>query len=217
MNAVPLRVTIADDHPPTRAGLRLALEGHGFTVVAESGDAASAVREAIRARPDVCLLDVHMPGDGIEAALRIARQLPETTVVMITVSTDDADLVLALQAGAAGYVLKETDPTLLPGLIHAIVGGEAALPHALLERLLERLRAGEETEHRPVRRRDSDLTSREWEVLECLRQGLTTQEIADRLFLSSTTVRRHIGSVVRKLGVADRAAAVRAAESVHEI
>ena len=101
---------MADDHPPTLAGVRLTLEAHGFHVCAECADASSAVAAAERHRPDVCVLDVRMPGDGIAAAGRIARAHPDVAVVMLTVSREDTDLFEALRAGASGYVLKDSDP-----------------------------------------------------------------------------------------------------------
>ena len=109
-----IRVLIADDHPPTRAGVRMALEAGGFEVCAESGDAQSAVEAALRERPEVCLLDIHMPGDGIHAAEAISHELPDAAVVMLTVSRADADLFDALCAGASGYLLKDMDPARLP-------------------------------------------------------------------------------------------------------
>ena len=112
-------VLIADDHPATRAGVRLALERGGFVVCAEVPDGPSAIEAALRERPDVCLLDINMPGNGIEATKAIVRQLPETAVVMLTVSRSDADLFDALRAGASGYLLKDTDPARLPHALRA--------------------------------------------------------------------------------------------------
>jgi DNA-binding NarL/FixJ family response regulator len=214
----PLRVVIADDHVPTRAGVRLALEGEGFTVVGDAGDAMGAVELTLREEPDLCLFDIGMPGDGIEAARAVTEALPHTRVVMLTVSRSDADLFAALKAGASGYVLKDTDPTLLPGLLRNILAGEAALPQTMLARLVDEFRAREDGSMRPlVRPRDTDLTSREWEVLDCLRDGLTTAETAKRLFISETTVRRHVSSILRKLRVPDREAALRLLRTVQEI
>jgi DNA-binding NarL/FixJ family response regulator len=122
------RVLIADDHPPTRAGVRLALERAGFIICAEAWTAARAVELAMQEQPDVCLLDVHMPGGGIAAAGAIAERVPATSIVMLTVSQEDEDLFNALRAGASGYLLKTTDPGRLPHALEGVLRGEAALP-----------------------------------------------------------------------------------------
>jgi len=204
------RVLVADDHPPTRALVREALEGHGFVVVAEAGDATAAVAAARRERPDICLLDVRMPGGGIRATIEIVSAVPDTTVVIYTVSQTDADLFDALRAGASGYLLKYTDPARLPIALQGVLRGEAALPRTLVARLIEEFRQRERRRRLPLRgRRGVDLTSREWEVLELMRQGLTTAQMAERLYVSQVTIRTHISSILRKLGVPDRAAAIR--------
>lgn len=201
---------VADDHEATRAGIRLAVEGHGFTVCATAGDAAGAVAAALRERPQVCLLDVHMPGSGIAAARQIASALPETAVVMLTVSRDDADLFAALRAGACGYLLKDIDSERLPNALQGVLEGEAALPRTLVARLVDEFRRRGTRRVRLVGERGPVLTEREWEVLEHLRAGATTAEIAAELGISPTTVRRHVSGILRKLRVPDRAAAVRA-------
>jgi DNA-binding NarL/FixJ family response regulator len=205
-----LRVVIADDHPPTLAGVRAALEGHGFRVAAEARDAPGAVDAALRERPEVCLLDIHMPGSGIAACAEISSELPATRVVMLTVSQNDGDLFAALQAGAAGYLLKGMDPARLPAALQGVLDGEAALPRRLVAKLVDEFRArGRHGRVGLVRRTEHDLTSREWEVLDLLDEGLKTRDIAARLFISETTVRRHVSSVLKKLQVEDRNAAVR--------
>ncbi|HVE67458.1 MAG TPA: response regulator transcription factor [Solirubrobacteraceae bacterium] len=202
-------VVIADDHVPIRQGIRAALEEGGFRVCAEVADGGAAVEAAVREQPDLCLLDVHMPRSGIWAAGEIVRLVPECAVVMLTVSRNDEDLFDALRAGASGYLLKDTDPARLPHALRGVLAGEAALPRSLVARVLEELR--EQGRHRRVpllAARGIRLTSREWEVLELMRDGLTTAQIADRLFISPVTVRRHISSVLAKLDVPDRQAAL---------
>jgi DNA-binding NarL/FixJ family response regulator len=207
------RVVVADDHPALRASVRLALEGHGFTVCAEAANAADTVEAALRERPELCLIDVHMPGNGIRAAAEIASSLPDTAVVMLTVSHNDADLFDALRAGASGYLLKDIDPGRLPLALQGVLEGEAALPRTLVARLVDEFRQRERRRRLPLlKERGAELTSREWEILELLGEGLTTAEIAERLFLARVTVRRHVGSVLKKLKVADRKAAVRLLE-----
>jgi DNA-binding NarL/FixJ family response regulator len=205
---VSRRVLIADDHLPTRAGIRAALEDHGFEVVAETGTASAAVEAASRERPDICLLDIHMPGNGIAAAAQIGAALPGTAIVMLTVSTTDEDLFDALKAGASGYLLKDIDPGRLPKALEGVLDGEAALPRRLAARLIDEFRRREH-QRSPLRERGVGLTAREWEVLELLQQGLKTGEIASRLFISRGTVRTHIAATVKKLRVPDRDGAVR--------
>ena len=203
----PLTVVVADDHAPTRAGVQSSLEGRGFSVVAAVGNAHAAVEATLDARPDVCVLDVHMPGNGIAAAAEIGRELPDVAVVMLTVSGDDEDLFAALKAGASGYLLKDMDPDRLPDALRGVVAGEAALPRTLVARLVHEFRAAERRPSLPiVRRRGARLTSREWEVLELLREQLPTSGIAERLSVSPVTVRRHVSSILAKLRVPDRRA-----------
>ena len=202
-----LTVLVADDHAPTRAGVRDALGDDGFTVVAEAAGADAAVELALRERPDVCLLDIHMPGGGIAAAARITEELPEIVVVMLTVSREDEDLFAALRAGAAGYLLKDMDPARLAPALRGVVAGEAAVPRTLVARVVEEFRSSERRPSLPlVRRRGARFTPRESEVIELLRERLTTAEIAHRLGLSAVTVRRHISSILAKLQVPDRRA-----------
>ena len=201
------RVVVADDHPPTRMGVRLALEEDGFIVSAEEDTGPGAVAAALRDPPDVCLLDVDMPGGGIEAAAAIRSQLPETQVVMLSAAENDDDLFAALEVGASGYLLKEMNPARLGRALQGVLRGEAALPRALTARLIEEFR-GRARQTSFIRRSEKDLTSREWEVLDCLREGLSTRRIAKRLFITETTVRRHVGSILRKLDVPSREAAV---------
>jgi len=200
-----LTVLVTDDHAPTRAGVRAVLAEDSFEVVAEAATADAAVAAALHARPDVCVLDIHMPGGGIAAAARISERLPDTVVVMLTVSREDEDLFAALRAGAAGYLLKDMDPARLAPALRGVLAGEAALPRTLVARVVEEFRTAERRPSLPlVRRRGARLTSREWEVLELLRELRTTAEIAHRLGLSAVTVRRHIASILAKLRVPDR-------------
>ena len=203
-------VLVADDHAPTRGVIRSALERGGFDVCAEAVDAPSSVTLARALRPHVALLDIHMPGNGISAAAEISEHLPHTTVVMLTVSSADGDLFAALRAGAAGYLLKDTDPARLPLALNGVLEGEAALPRALVTRVIEEFRSGGHRPRLSVRgRRPARLSTREWEVLECLDEGMTTAEIAERLFISKVTVRTHVSTILRKLHVPDRAGALR--------
>jgi DNA-binding NarL/FixJ family response regulator len=208
------RVLVADDHPATRAGVRAALEAAGFEVCCEAADAERAVEGALRERPDVCLLDINMPGNGIAAAGRIRRQLPETAVVMLTVSSEDEDLFDALRAGASGYLLKDIDPARLPHALRGVLDGEAALPRTLVARVLEEFRGRGDRKLTLRGRRTATLTAREWDVLELMREGLSTAAIAERLFVEPVTVRTHVSAILRKLQVADRKSALKLLERV---
>ena len=203
-----IRVLVADDHAPTREDIRQALEEEDFAVCAEASDAPSAVESALRKRPDICLLDIRMPGSGIAAAWEITSRLPQTKVVMLTVSRDDDDLFAALRAGASGYLLKDVGPGELPAALRRVREGEVAMTPALVLRVVEEFRDRGSRRRQPLLRRHpgEDLTSREWQVLELLRQGLSTAEIAERLTLSHATVRSHVAAILRKLRVSDRQA-----------
>jgi DNA-binding NarL/FixJ family response regulator len=208
----PVRVVIADDHAPTREDVRIALEEDSrFVVVAEAPDAFGAIEAAVREQPELCLLDVHMPGGGAKATWEISARLPQTKIVMLTVSRDDTDLFAALQAGAAGYLLKDMDPARLPHALADVLEGRAALPRALVARLIDEFR------DRGPRRRSvvagddpaSRLTSREWQVLDLMRQDMSNSQIARRLSLSPVTVRTHVNSILKKTGAPDREALLR--------
>jgi DNA-binding NarL/FixJ family response regulator len=195
---------VAGDHPAMREGVSAALRAGGLTVCAEAADAEAAIELALRKRPDVCMLDIDMAGGGIRAAAEIARGLPGCAIVMLTVSTEDADLFAALRAGATGYVLKDTDPSELPEAARSVIAGEAVIPRFLVARMVEEFRS------RPRRRLtlpetgEVELTKREWEVLELLRAGNSTAEIAYALSVKDVTVRRHVSHLMKKLGVQDR-------------
>lgn len=208
--AARVRVLIADDHLPTRERLRLRLEDAGFTVCGSVADATAAVRGADACKPDLCILDIYMPGGGIRAAQQIAAVAPAAVIVMLTVSQNDSDLFDALQAGATGYILKDRDLSDMPSLLWRALEGEALLSGALAARLVDEFR------ERGRRKRvlaeslpDALLTRREWQVLELLDQHLTTGEIAERLFVEPVTVRTHVAAILRKLRVPTREAALR--------
>ena len=205
-----IRAVIADDHPTALAGIRESVEDGGFEVCGEAAEARAAVGLALRERPDLCLLDVHMPGDGIRAAREITEALPECAVVMMSISRDDEDLFAALRAGAAGYLLKDTDPARLPHALRGVLAGEAAVPRELVARLIDEFRTRGQRRRVPLRgRRGLELSGREWEVLDLMAEGLSTAEIGRRLVLSPVTVRRHISGILKTLGTPDREAAVR--------
>lgn len=199
---------VADDHYPTRERLRSRLSAAGFRVRL-AADAESAVAAAA-AKPDLCLIDVNMPGGGIHAVAEIARLAPASVIVMLTVSRNTNDLFDALQAGASGYLLKDVPLSTLPSLLRRALDGEALLTGTLAARVVDEFRErGRRRRVLAARTPSSELTRREWQVLELLAQHLTTAEIAGRLFLESATVRTHVASILRKLQVPTRQAAIR--------
>jgi DNA-binding NarL/FixJ family response regulator len=188
--------------------VRRLLEANDFEVVAEASDAEGGIEAALREAPDLCLVEVEIPGGGITVTRQITRRLRETTVVMLTASSDRDDLIDSIRAGAAGYLLKGMDPERLQIALRGVLAGEAAIPRPLMAQLIEDL-------HTHGRRRTAigkegrtELTGREFEVLELMCDGLTNRLIADRLSISPVTVRRHSSEIVRKLGVRDREQAV---------
>ena len=200
-----IRVLVADPCASTRVGVRFGLDEDGWCICAEACDAASAVGAARREQPEVCLLDTDLPGDAIAAAEQIAAEAPGTAVVMFSNSRDGRDVLAAFEAGAAGYLLKDIDPRRLGVALRRVVDGETALPRSLVGTLVREARERERSRRLPPAH---GLTDREREVLELLREGLPTAEIAERLFVAQVTVRTHIASILRKLRVPDRRAAL---------
>jgi DNA-binding NarL/FixJ family response regulator len=208
VSAKRVTVLVADDHAPTRAGVHASLDAEGFEVVGEAASARAAVAMALELKPDVCLLDIHMPGSGIAAAEEIARTLPDCAIVMLTYSRDDDDLFDSLRAGARGYLLKDMDPDRIGPALHGVLSGEAALPRSLVAKVLQEFQGRTRRKLFVRETRPTQLTSREWEIMELLRQGLSTEDVARRLFVAPGTVRVHISSVLKKLQVPDRKSAL---------
>jgi DNA-binding NarL/FixJ family response regulator len=204
-------VLIADDHEPTRLDLRRTLEEDPrFSVCDDVADAPAAVAAALERRPDLVLLDIHMPGSGLAALWEISARVPDARVVMLTVSEEDDDLFTALRAGAVGYLLKDIDPRRLPEALHDVWRGNAAIPRQLVARMVDEFRE-RDPRRRAIATLDefrARLTSREWQVLDLLARENSTAAIAERLVLSPSAVRAHITSIVRKLNVRDRHEAV---------
>jgi DNA-binding NarL/FixJ family response regulator len=205
-----LTVLLADDQAAARVGIRRAIEPHGLRVVAQASTAAEALRMAFQQRPDVCLVAVGLPGNGIEAARMIKRAVPTTKIVMMTAARRDEDMFGALRAGADGYLLMTTSAQRLPHAILGVARGEAALPREMTARLILEFR------ERGTRRRvtlpsmeaEVEFTAREFEVVERLRKHERTSEIASELGISEVTVRRHVSSVLRKLESPNRDSAI---------
>ena len=201
----PIRMVLADAHAATLAGLRMALSGEPFEVVAEAADADAAIAAALREQPDVCVLDADMPGGAPRATAEITRQLAGAEVVVLASERDDHAMLDAVRAGAMGYLLKGMDPDRLRYAIIGVTNGEAALPRTLVARLMLEFRV---RERRRLLVGTARLTPRELDVLELMAEGASTRAIAEALGISDVTVRRHVSGVLAKLGVADRTAAV---------
>lgn len=201
-----MRVLIADDHAGLRRGLRHSLEQQAVVVCGEAANADDAVARARELRPDVVLLDVNMPGDGFRALERLREEVPEMTIVMLTVRDDQHSLLRAMRAGANGYLLKDVHPHALAGLLADASDGRTVLAPQMVAALVAYVRGAA-----GVRSRGGfnvELSDREWDVVTRLREGLTTREIADQLSVEPVTVRRHVSNVLLKLNVSTRAEAV---------
>jgi DNA-binding NarL/FixJ family response regulator len=213
-----LRAVIADDDPFARRVVKDVLERAGVIVIAEARDGRQAVELALHHLPDVVVMDVVMPGfDGVMATRQIRRQLPEQLVIMLTgAGSDDDELaLLALRAGAAGFLSKDLEIETLPRALEALRHGEAAISRRLTLSLIERLREtpGGSSGLRPVK---SPLTAREWEVIDLLKESKTTDQIADELVLSPETIRSHVKNILRKLKVRTRQDAVAMADEMRK-
>jgi len=207
-----VRLIICDDHPIMREGLRMVLkEVSGIEVVGEANDGADAVWLVQRLTPDVVIMDLRMSGmDGIEATRRIHEMSPKTAVIVFTVYDDEDLLVRAVQAGASGYLLKDSPVDLILHCIYSVMEGGLLFRTEVLAKALASL-VGKyervEMLHEPERAVVLELTPRERSVLELLVQGLSNKEIGARLAISDSTVKRHVQTITEKLGVEDRTGA----------
>jgi two-component system, NarL family, response regulator LiaR len=196
-----IRVLIADDHAIVRKGIRALLsEADGFEVVAEATDGQEAVRRAEETQPDVILMDLLMPVmDGIEATRQITGARPGARVLVLTSFAADNKVFPAIKAGAAGYLLKDSSPDELVRAIRQVHRGEPSLHPAIARKLLQEVAHPAELEPAP-----EALTGREMAVLRLVAQGLSNQEIADRIAVSEPTVRAHVSRILGKLHLASR-------------
>ncbi len=201
-----IRLLIVDDHPVVRDGLRGILEGSpDFEVVGEASNGAEAVTRALALRPDVVLMDLRMPDvDGVTAIKRLAELGVQARVLVLTTYDTDADVVPAIEAGATGYLLKDSPRSDLLRAVRAAVHGEAVLSPSVATRLLGQVR-GQTRAPAP-----EALSTRELDVLALIARGCSNRDAAVRLFISEATVKTHLLHIYAKLGVNDRAAAVAA-------
>lgn len=210
-----IRVVVVDDQAVIRAGLRTMLEHETeLTIVGEAGDAATAFEVVAAARPDVVLMDVRMPGvDGIEATRRIVADAAgrPPAVLVLTTFDDDEYVFGALQAGAAGFLLKDAGADVLVAAVRTVAAGDSLLDPAVTRRLVERWVALEESNavtDRPVPATVGTLSPREREILVGLARGRTNRELAGDLIVSEATVKTHVSNLLTKLGVRSRVQAV---------
>ena len=199
-----ITVLIADDHAPMRSMVAETLEAAGFEVCAQAANAESAIALAAEHLPDVCLLDIRMPGDGIAAARRIAATLPDTRILMLTVSAESDDVLDAVQAGADGYILKGASPEEIRDAVRAVYAGEIVIAASVTPALVDEIRRSRSRRLRTPSGVSVRMTGREWEILHLLDDGQTTSKIAAAMFVAPVTIRTHIAAIVRKLDVADR-------------
>jgi DNA-binding NarL/FixJ family response regulator len=205
-----LRAVIADDDPFARRVIKDVLHRAGVIVIAEARNGRQAVELTLHHRPDVVVMDAVMPElDGIMATRQIRRQLPEQLVIVLTgACSDDDELgLLALRAGASGFLSKDLEIEALPRALEGLRQGQAAISRKMTLSLIERLREAPSGSSgmRPVK---SPLTAREWEVIDLLKESKTTDQIADELVLSPETIRSHVKNILRRLKVRSRQEAV---------
>jgi DNA-binding NarL/FixJ family response regulator len=199
------RVLLAEPDAATRMGLRVALEDGGFEVMGEVGEPAALASAVADASPDLVLVAAAL----LEVVPELAAAHPGVRIVVLTPRTSGDELLEAVLAGASGYLGADVDGGRLPHVLRGVLAGEVALPRRHTERLLDELRRRRAQRATVAARASAPLTDREWEVLELLAGAASSAEIARRLRISEVTVRRHVSAAVAKLGVADRAAAVR--------
>jgi DNA-binding NarL/FixJ family response regulator len=203
------RVLIVDDHPLTREALASLLAANGFDLAGQAAGAAEAIELARELQPALVVLDLTMPGmGGLDALPALRAAAPAAEVVVLTASEDDGNLLAAIRAGAAGYLLKSEPPERIVGFLRGVMQGEVALSGPVARRLLEQVREGGRSGGAVPESIASALSARELEVLLLLDQHLGTDEIAQRLIISEHTVRSHVKSLLAKLGVSSRREAI---------
>lgn len=201
-----IRILIVDDHTLLRSGIKLALQRYeGFEVVGEAGDGLEGIKRAKQLKPDVVLLDLHMPGtNGLEALRVLVEDVPETQVIMLTVSEDAEDLLETLRAGARGYLLKNIDTEFLLESIRRAARGESVMSPQIAHKLADSLRAPPKDNVVVAEVNPGKLSPREREIIVMLAHGASNKEIAQVLNLSESTIKIHVQGILRKLNIAKR-------------
>ncbi len=200
-----VKVLLVDDHILFRRGLAALVAGReGVEVVGEAGDGYEAVEKAVALRPEVVLMDIQMPlCDGVQATRAITSRMPETKVLILTVSDEDDHLFDAIKAGAHGYLLKNVQPEALTQAIAGVIRGEAPISGAVASKLLREFSVVRSDPSTPLG--DSRLSQREQEILALVARGASNKEIAARLVITEGTVKNHLHNILSKLHVRNRA------------
>ena len=201
-----LRILLVDDHEVVRLGLKALIQRQPtFEVIGEAGTAEEAIEKACVHKPDVIVMDVRLPGkSGIDATRKIMQLRPDTKVIVLTSYADDALLMDAIEAGAAGYVLKQIGSDALLKALESVAKGESLLDPSLMNKAFARLR---EAARRERGQAFAGLTEQEVRILALVAEGLTNREVADRVYLSEKTVRNYVSAILGKLGLAHRSQA----------
>lgn len=202
MAETSIRVLIADDHTVVRKGLKalLSAEKYGIEVIGEASNGDEAIQQAELLEPDVILMDLVMPGKtGLDAILEIKQMQPRARILVLTSFAEDDNVTKAIKAGAFGFLLKETSPDELVQTIRSVYADKLTLPQELTHALF-----GGETVEKESSSMQPDLTPRELDVLQCIAQGMSNKQVAQSLSVSTTTVRSHVSSMIRKLNVENR-------------
>jgi len=214
-----IRVGLVDDQAMVRVGLKMILESEpDIEVCGEAADGSEALAMARESLPDIVLMDIRMPGvDGLTATRELVAQCPNVSVVILTTFDEDEYIYEALRAGASGFLLKSADGDTLVNAVRVVAAGEALLAPEVTRRVIEKFASGSAVQagaradpdaHVPSPEAIGDLSEREVEVLILIARGLSNQEIASTLFVSTTTVKTHVSHILTKLGVRDRVQAV---------
>lgn len=200
----PIRILLVDDHSLFRSGIRLLLSRHPeFEVVGEAADGLEGIKRAKELKPDIVLLDLHMPGiTGTEATQLLRQDSSETHVILLTVSEDAEDLSAGLKAGAAGYLLKNIDADYLLESLKRVMNGDSVISADMTKKLFAQIR--KDTPHPPATPEVDKLTPRERDILSQLAAGLSNKEIARKLDVAESTVKIHLQSILKKLGLSNR-------------
>ena len=204
-----VRVVLAVPDMPTRAGMRLALRAPGLQVTAEAADAEALLAAAEVQEFELALVAADLPGGGLASVRALSRRAPSARVILLSRETSDDEFLEAVRAGAVGYLGQDIQADRLAAVVRAAAAGEAVVPRCFASALLDEIHGRERFRSTVTRHASSPVTQREWEVLRLLADDLSTAQLAQRIGISEVTVRRHVSSAVAKLGLPDRAAAVR--------
>lgn len=203
-----MRILVVDDHSLFRDGLTSLLKAAGYEIIGEAGNGETAVLEALRLRPDLILMDINMPKkDGLQALREIHQLMPETNIVMLTVSETEGNLISAIEAGAKGYLLKNLDSQSFITNLRNLERGEAAITNEMVSHLMAHISRRAKQSSGLALNPKINLTEREHEILQLISKGLSNRAIAGKLIISENTVKYHIKNLLQKLSLKNRAEA----------